>query len=103
MKKQAKPVSQRTALWRVALSQLLPLVVLGLIELADALADGKSLAAMGDGLALAEVAAWVRSKVTVEPEPKLVKAYDQWYPEFQGLYGDLKKRFQRLAELAEEK
>lgn len=60
------------------------------------------LAAMGDGLGLNEVAAWVRPKITVEPESKLVKAYDQWYPEFQGLYGDLKKRFQRLAELAEQ-
>jgi len=50
MKQQGKTVSLRTALWHVALSQLLPLVLLSLIELAHALADGKSLAAMGDGL-----------------------------------------------------
>ena len=50
MKKQATAVSLRTALWRVALSQLLPLAVLSLIALALTLVDGQSLAALGDSL-----------------------------------------------------
>jgi len=58
------------------------------------------LAALGEGRDLSEIAAWVRPKFTVEPEPVLTEAYDLWYPEFRGLYKDLRNRFQRLAELA---
>ena len=50
MKQQAKTVSLRTALWRVALSQLLPVALVTLLITAHALADGKSLAALGDSL-----------------------------------------------------
>ena len=50
MKQQATTVSLRTALRRVALSQLLPIAGLSLIALALALVNGKPLLAWGDSL-----------------------------------------------------
>ena len=44
------PTRLRTALWRVCLSQLIPLALITLIALGFALADGKSLAVLGASL-----------------------------------------------------
>jgi xylulokinase len=55
------------------------------------------LAALGDGLDLAAVSTWVKPQFIEEPDPALAEFYDQWYPEFQNLYQDLKGRFKRLA------
>jgi xylulokinase len=55
------------------------------------------LAALGDGMDLAAVSAWVKAQVIEEPDPSLVAFYDDWYPEFQNLYQDLQGRFKRLA------
>lgn len=58
------------------------------------------LAALGDGLDLGALSAWVKVKKHIKPQESLIKAYDSWYTEFQGLYVDLKKRFKTLATLA---
>ena len=50
MKQQATTVSLRTALWRVTLSQLLPVALVVLPITAHALVHGKSLVAVGDSL-----------------------------------------------------
>lgn len=60
------------------------------------------LAAAGDGLGFAGLAAWVKPKVVEQPRDNLVRAYERWYPEYKGLYQDLKLRFKRLSDLAAE-
>lgn len=60
------------------------------------------LAAACDGQALAGLAAWVKPKVVEKPRDNLVRAYENWYPEYKGLYQDLKLRFKRLSEISAE-
>ena len=55
------------------------------------------LAALGNGLDLAAVSAWVKPQFIEEPDPALAEFYDHWYPEYKNLYQDLKGRFKRLA------
>ena len=88
----------RSVLWREIFASMLRLPVYSGSERAGTALGAAYLAAMGVGAVsgFAQISRWVQAKHETAPDMAAARRYDDLYPAYQGLYGNLRPAFRAL-------